>query len=96
MQVFSEGGQWPGGLFDPPTIRNGDVREGPFDPALSPSPNLNPSPNPSPCPNPNPHQVREGPFDPALSAGAPQVLVRLRVRRVHRTISADPNLNLNT
>ena len=64
MQVFSEGGQWPGGLFDHPTIRNGDVRE--------------------------------GPFDPALSAGAPQVLVRLRVRRVHRTISADPNLNLNT
>ena len=35
VQVFSEGGQWPGGLFDHPTIRNGDVREGPFDPALS-------------------------------------------------------------
>ena len=35
VQVFSEGGQWPGGLFDHPRIRNGDARGGPFDPALS-------------------------------------------------------------
>ena len=25
----------PGGLYDHPTIRNGDVRERPFDPALT-------------------------------------------------------------
>ena len=35
MQVFSEGGKMPGGLYDHPTIRNGDVRERPFDPALT-------------------------------------------------------------
>ena len=27
MRVYSEGGQMPGGLYDHPTIRNGDVRE---------------------------------------------------------------------
>ena len=35
VQVFSKGGQFPGGLYDHPVLRNGDVRQGPFDAAIS-------------------------------------------------------------
>ena len=35
VRVYSEGGRMPGGLYDHPTIRNGDVRERPLDPALT-------------------------------------------------------------
>ena len=35
VRVYSEGGRMPGGLYDHPTIRNGDVRARPLDPALT-------------------------------------------------------------